>query len=161
MARIRREDAVKGSQRGWRKVSAGGFYLDFERQSSPPSHMKSFLLAVLAATLGCTAVPEREFDIDGPVEQHVWISAKAGQEEAFERTFADVFYPALHSQEGFISASLLREPGTADYIIRLAFQTEEQRAAWVHSDAHETAWPQLAAYAGEPTWEGLSLIHPK
>ena len=53
--------------------------------------MKRFILTMLAASLGCTAVPEREFDIDGPVEQHVQISAKAGQEEAFERTFADVF----------------------------------------------------------------------
>lgn len=123
--------------------------------------MKKFILAMLAATLGCTAIPEREFDIDGPVEQHVWITAKAGQESAFERTFADVFYPALSSQEGFLSASLLREPETPDYIIRLAFQTEEQRTAWVHSDAHNTVWPMLAVYAGEPTWEGFSLLHPK
>jgi heme-degrading monooxygenase HmoA len=116
---------------------------------------------MLAATLCCTAIPEREFEIEGPVEQHVRISAKAGQEEAFEQTFADVFYPALSGQEGFIGGSLLREPGTADYIIRLAFQTEEQRTAWVHSYAHNTAWPKLAVYVGEPTWEGLSLIHPK
>jgi heme-degrading monooxygenase HmoA len=123
--------------------------------------MKKFVLAMLAATLCCSAIPEREFEIEGPVEQHVWITAKAGQEEVFERTFTEVFYPALSSQEGFVSGSLLREPGTADYIIRLAFKTEEQRTAWVHSDTHNTAWPKLAPYAGEPTWEGLSLIHPR
>lgn len=123
--------------------------------------MKKLIIAMLAATLCCSSLPEREFDIDGPVEQHVWISAKAGQEEAFERTFAEVFYPALSSQEGFISGSLLREPGTAGYIIRLAFQTEEQRTAWVHSEAHNTVWPMLAVYAGEPAWEGLSLLYPR
>lgn len=123
--------------------------------------MKKLLILAAAVFLSSFAFAEREFDIDGPVEQHVRISAKAGQEAEFEQTFAGVFYPALSSQKGFLGAALLRKPGTSDYVIRLAFATEELRTAWVHSDAHETAWPKLAVYAGEPVWEGLSLRHPQ
>ena len=67
-------------------------------------------LFLLALTPLCA---EKEFDIEGPMELHIWLTAKTGQEAALEKTFREAFYPAVSSMKGFRSAAMMRKPGTA------------------------------------------------
>ena len=121
-------------------------------------------LATLALLLGGLAGPlaaERAFDIDGPVELHIWMTAKSGHVDALQETFAEVFYPAVSSMPGFRSALLMRKPSTDEFTVRLSFDTEEQRMEWVASDKHQRAWPALEAHSKKTDYDGFAVIHPK
>ena len=48
--------------------------------------MKKLLMVLLVIGI-VPAFAERDFDIDGPMELHIWLTAKPGQEAAFEKTF--------------------------------------------------------------------------
>lgn len=121
------------------------------------------LLLTLALTVLCLspAAGERLFDVDGPMELHIWLTAKPGQEEAMEKTFKEVFYPAVSARAGFRSALMMRKPGTSEYTVRLSFDTEELRVEWVASDAHQKAWPALEAHAAKASYDGFAIIHPR
>ena len=123
--------------------------------------MRFWTPLLLLLALGVPASAEREFDVDGPIELHIWLTTKPDQERAFERTFREVFYPAVSAREGFRSAALMRKPGTSDYTVRLLFNSEEQRMEWVKSDAHQQAWPALAEHCQEPKYDGFAVIHPR
>lgn len=121
-------------------------------------------LTALALLIGCLAAPlpaERAFDIDGPVELHIWMTAKSGQADSLQKTFAEAFYPAVSSMQGFRSALLMRKPGTDDFTVRLSFDTEEQRMEWVASDNHQRAWPALEAHSKKTDYDGFAVIYPK
>ena len=123
--------------------------------------MRTMLLALLA---GCLAVPltaERDFEIDGPVELHIWMTAKSGHADALEKTFSEVFYPAVSSMPGFRSALLMRKPATDEFTVRLSFDTEDQRMEWVASDKHQRAWPALSSHSMKTDYDGFAVIHPK
>ena len=119
------------------------------------------------AILALAALPlapldaERLFDIDGPMELYIWLTAKSGQEDAMEKTFKEVFYPAVSARKGFRSAMMVRKPGTSEYTVRLSFDTEELRMEWVASDAHQEAWPALEAHAAKADYAGFAIIHPE
>lgn len=120
------------------------------------------LAALVLAALPLAPLPaERLFDIDGPVELYIWLTAKPGQEAAMEKTFKEVFYPAVSARKGFRSALMVRKPGTSDYTVRLSFDTEELRVEWVASDAHQEAWPALESHAAKADYAGFAIIHPK
>ena len=104
---------------------------------------------------------EREFDIDGPVELYIWLTAKPGAEAALEKTFRETFYPAVSSRPGFRGAQLVRKPKTADYTVRLSFDTEDQRVAWAKSEIHDRAWPALAAHCAKVDYAGFAVVHPR
>lgn len=125
------------------------------------ANMNKLFLSLLLVVLAIPAPAQRDFDIDGPMELHIWLTAKPGQEAVFENTFRTVFYPAVSSQEGFRSALLMRKPNTSEYTVRLSFDTEDQRVKWVKSDAHQKAWPALSSHCLEPRWDGFAVIHPK
>ena len=95
------------------------------------------------------------------MELHIWLTAKPGQEEAMEKTFREVFYPAVSARKGFRSALMMRKPGTGDYTVRLSFDTEELRADWVASEEHQKAWPALQSLATTAKADGFSVIYPK
>ena len=119
---------------------------------------------VQVALIGCLALPlvaERQFEIDGPMELHIWMTAKPGQADALRKTFAEVFYPAVSSMPGFRDALLMRKPGTEDFTVRLSFESEEQRMEWVASDKHQRAWPALAAHAAKTDYDGFAVVHPR
>ena len=116
------------------------------------------------ALIGCLALPlvaERQFEIDGPVELHIWMTAKSGQSDALQKTFAEEFYPAVSSMPGFRNALLMRKPGTDEFTVRLSFDSEEQRMEWVASDKHQRAWPALAAHAAKTDFDGFAVVHPR
>lgn len=123
--------------------------------------MRLIVIAVLACLLAYPATGERLFDIDGPMELHIWMTAKSGQSEALQKTFAEVFYPAVSSMPGFRSALLMRKPGTDEFTVRLSFDTEEQRMEWVASDKHQHAWPALSSHSKKTDYDGFAVVHPK
>ena len=119
---------------------------------------------VLSLVIGCLTLPltgERLFQIDGPVELHIWMTAKSGQAEALQQTFAKEFYPAVSSMPGFRNALLMRKPGTDEFTVRLSFDTEEQRMDWVASDKHQEAWPALSSHSQKTDYDGFAVVHPK
>ncbi len=118
------------------------------------------MLLILVLCLA-PAFGERVFPIDGPMELHIWLTAKSGEEAALEKTFREVFYPAVSAREGFRDARLMRKPGTLEYTVRLTFDTEDERMAWVASDEHQKAWPVLSGHCSETKYDGFALIHPK
>ena len=119
------------------------------------------LCLALAGLLAAPLAAERLYDIDGPMELHIWLTAKPGQEEAMEKTFREVFYPAVSARAGFRSALMMRKPGTSEYTVRLSFDTEEQRMEWVASPAHQEAWPALQSHSAKADYDGFAIIHPK
>lgn len=132
---------------------------------SQPVRLQSLPRIVLQlALIGGLALPlvaERQFDIDGPMELHIWMTAKPGQSDALQKKFAEVFYPAVSSMPGFRNALLMRKPGTEEFTVRLSFATEEQRMEWVASDKHQRAWPALAAHAAKTDYDGFAVVHPR
>lgn len=123
--------------------------------------MRAIALTCLAACLALPSLAERVFDIDGPMELHIWMTAKSGQAEQLETTFAEVFYPAVSSMPGFRSALLMRKPATSEFTLRLSFDTEEQRMEWVASDQHQRAWPALSAHSQRTRYDGFAVVHPR
>ena len=123
--------------------------------------MRNLLVAAMFLSSFAPAISARDFDIDGPMELHIWLTVKAGQEASFEKTFREVFYPAVSRQKGFRSALLMRKPATRDYTVRLSFDTEDQRVDWVKSDEHQKAWPALNGHCEAPKWDGFAVVHPK
>jgi heme-degrading monooxygenase HmoA len=123
--------------------------------------MRATLLALLVGCLAAPLTAERDFDIDGPVELHIWMTAKNGHADALAKTFTEVFYPAVSSMPGFRSALLMRKPSTGEFTVRLSFDTEDQRMEWVASDKHQRAWPALSSHSQKTDYDGFAVIHPK
>ena len=123
--------------------------------------MRTIFLGLLIACSTLPLAAERLFDIDGPVELHIWMTAKSGHAEELQETFAEVFYPAVSSMPGFRTALLMRKPGTDEFTVRLSFDTEEQRMDWVASDEHQEAWPALSSHSRKTDFDGFAVVHPK
>lgn len=123
--------------------------------------MRPILLVLLACFLLLPAGAERAFDVDGPVELHIWMTAKSGQAVALQEAFAEIFYPAVSSMPGFRSALLMRKPATDEFTVRLSFDTEEQRMEWVASDKHQRAWPALSSHSAKTNYDGFAVVHPR
>lgn len=123
--------------------------------------MRLTVAALLAVLLVAPTAAERLFDIDGPVELHIWMTAKSGHAESLQETFEKLFYPAVSSMPGFRSALLMRKPKTDEFTVRLSFDTEEQRMQWVASDKHQRAWPALSAHSQKTDFDGFAVVHPK
>lgn len=128
---------------------------------SLPSLPQIVLQVALIGSLALPLLAERQFEIDGPVELHIWMTAEPGQSDALRKTFEKVFYPAVSSMPGFRNALLMRKPGTDEFTVRLSFDSEEQRMDWVASDKHQRAWPALAAHAAKTDYDGFAVIHPR
>ena len=109
----------------------------------------------------CLPIAGATFPIDGPMELHIWMTAKSGQEDDLEKTFREVFYPAVSARKGFRDAKMMRKPGTSEYTVRLTFDTEDRRMEWVASDEHQQAWPALSGHCAKTDFDGFALVHPK
>ncbi len=117
-----------------------------------------------AAAAFCLAIilcaQKKDFDVPGPIELHIYLTAKPGQEAAIEKLYREVFYPAVRRQEGFISTQLMRKPNSSEYVLRHQFRTEELRMKWVASPEHQKAWPALTALSAKTSWAGFGVVHP-
>ncbi len=123
--------------------------------------LKIIRFALLSSILLAPAFAQRTYDIEGPMELYIWLTAKPGEEAAMEKTFREVFHPAVSARPGFRSAVMVRKPGASEYTVRLSFMTEKARLDWVASDPHQTAWPALSSHAAKFEAQGFAVIHPK
>lgn len=119
------------------------------------------LVAVMFACSGDSGGPRR-FDGPGPVVLNVDITAASGQGAALEKTFHEVFYPAISSQAGFKFAHLFKKQGgDSGYVLTLAFESEDLRVLWVAKDLHQEAWGKMVEHfsGGEPgSIEALGIV---
>jgi heme-degrading monooxygenase HmoA len=88
----------------------------------------------------------------------------------FEKTYAQIFEPALRRQKGFKEAKLLRlypadyvkqigaAPTEHNYQVSFVFESEESRKQWAKSADHDDAWPKLSALANQAVWRGYDIV---
>lgn len=121
------------------------------------------LVAVLFACSGDSGGPRR-FDGPGPVVLNVDITTASGQGAALEKTFQEVFYPAISSQAGFKFAHLFKKQGgDNNYVLALAFESEDLRLRWVATPLHQEAWGKMVEHfsGGKPgSIEALGIVDP-
>jgi heme-degrading monooxygenase HmoA len=75
---------------------------------------------------------------------HVDLTIEPASWEALEKTYHEVFEPAISSQEGFSAVSLLRPSGDEkDYRLSIAFDRQASQQKWIASELHQQVWPQM------------------
>jgi heme-degrading monooxygenase HmoA len=72
---------------------------------------------------------------------------KPGSQQALEKTYTEIFHPAISRQEGFRDVELLR-PNQEDgeWRLRIAFESHAFQKKWVALDLHQEVWPQMENY---------------
>lgn len=90
--------------------------------------------------------------------------------EAFQKSYTDVYLPALRKQVGYLGSKLLRRfpddvskkigsPDTKfNFEMELIFDTEEHRQLWTKAKEHEPAWVKTAALAKSYQWFGYDVV---
>ncbi|HEY0711954.1 MAG TPA: cupin, partial [Polyangia bacterium] len=88
----------------------------------------------------------------------------------FEKTYAELFEPALRRQTGFQNVKLIRlfsatqvaeisaAPTEYNYQINFVFESEALRRKWATSADHDVAWPALSALADKFLWRGYDIL---
>ena len=88
----------------------------------------------------------------------------------FEKTYADVFQPALRKQPGFVTSKLLRLYPAAriqeiqglasefNYEFNFVFESEKARVRWAVSKDHDVAWPAVSVIARKLGWRGYDVV---
>jgi heme-degrading monooxygenase HmoA len=75
------------------------------------------------------------------------MSVKSGSRHDLEKTFSEIFRPAISRQEGFRDVELLRpNQDGGEYRLRIAFEVHELQKKWVASDLHQQVWPQIEGH---------------
>ncbi len=123
--------------------------------------MRSLALAILILLFAAAApAQKKDYDVPGPIELHIYLTAKPGQDKDIERLYREEFYPAVSRQPGFISSELMRKPNSHDYVLRHTFKSEELRLKWVATPEHQKAWPRLSGMSEKTSWQGFGVVHP-
>ena len=123
--------------------------------------MRSLVGAILLISFTLTLpAQKKDYDVPGPIELHIYLTAKPGQDKELERLYRDEFYPAVSRQPGFISSELMHKPASSDYVLRHTFKSEELRMKWVATPEHQKAWPAMTALTSKVSWQGFGAIHP-
>ena len=75
---------------------------------------------------------------------------KPGSPQALEKTYVEVFRPAISHQEGFRGVELLR-PNRAggEYRLSIAFESHPLQKKWVATDLHQDVWPQMENHCAD------------
>jgi heme-degrading monooxygenase HmoA len=69
---------------------------------------------------------------------------KPAAEAALEKTYTEIFRPAISHQEGFRGVELLRPNHDGDqWRLRIAFESHALQKRWVALDLHQEVWPQM------------------
>jgi heme-degrading monooxygenase HmoA len=69
---------------------------------------------------------------------------KPGAQAALEKTYTEIFHPAISRQEGFRGVELLRPNHQGDeWRLRIAFDSHALQKQWVALDLHQEVWPQM------------------
>jgi heme-degrading monooxygenase HmoA len=90
---------------------------------------------------------------------HVQLRIRPGVETGLEDCFRSDFAPAIRVQPGFQNAQLLRPyRGNGEYVISIAFDSEELRRAWAGSPEHQVAWSKVEALCSAITDAGFDVV---
>jgi len=88
----------------------------------------------------------------------------------FEKTYAQVFEPALKKQKGFQNVKFIRlyppavvseieaTPTEINYQINFVFDTEANRRLWAKTADHDVAWPKLSGLTKQAQWRGYDVL---
>jgi hypothetical protein len=88
----------------------------------------------------------------------------------FEKTYSQVFEPALKKQKGFQNVKLIRfyapaqaaeieaTPTEINYQINFVFASEADRRVWAKSADHDVAWPKLSGLTKKAQWRGYDIL---
>jgi heme-degrading monooxygenase HmoA len=90
----------------------------------------------------------------------IYLSCLDGKEAEFEARFRDTFLPAISVQKGLLHTSMLRSVDVPlSYQIEFAFESEELRQGWVHSQEHQHALPIIKSLCGEASFARFDVVH--
>lgn len=93
------------------------------------------------------------------VALHVDLQLKPGAGPELEKTFRDVFRPAISTQPGFSGVALLHSTPEADlYRLVIEFQSEELRLDWVATDLHQQVWPRMDAHCASYSVKNFAVV---
>jgi len=78
------------------------------------------------------------------------MSVKSGSHPDLEKTYSEIFRPAISHQEGFRGVELLR-PNRAggEYRLSIAFESHPLQKKWVATDLHQDVWPQMENHCAD------------
>lgn len=84
----------------------------------------------------------------------VHMRVKPGARHALEKTYTEIFRPAISRQEGFRGVELLRpnqDPTgeSGEWRLRIAFESQALQKKWVAHDLHQEVWPQMESHFAE------------
>ncbi len=116
------------------------------------THLKAYVLTLVFLVSSSVALggEVRRIDGPGPMELHVHLTAKAGHADQLESAFRKAFYPAISKQAGFRHSDLLRMPDKdGEYVLTIAFESEDLRVRWANTPLHNEVWPKFSAHAVE------------
>jgi heme-degrading monooxygenase HmoA len=72
---------------------------------------------------------------------------KPGAQPALEKTYTEVFRPAISRQEGFRGVELLQPNQAEDqWRLSIAFESHALQKKWVAMDLHQEVWPQMESH---------------
>ena len=89
----------------------------------------------------------------------IYLSCLDGKKAELEARFRDTFLPAISVQKGFLHASMLRSVDTPlSYQLEFAFESEELRQSWVHSEEHQHALPRIKSLCEETSFARFDVV---
>lgn len=75
---------------------------------------------------------------------HVDLQVKPDAEQELQRTYVEIFRPAISRQEGLSAVALLRPADNdTNYRLSILFDTQTCQQKWVATDVHQQVWPQM------------------
>ena len=75
---------------------------------------------------------------------------KPGSQQALEKTYMEIFRPAISKQEGFRAVELLRSnQNGGEYRLSIAFESHPLQQKWVAANLHQEVWPQMENYCAD------------
>jgi len=82
------------------------------------------------------------------------MQVKPGVQQGLEKTYAEIFRPAISRQQGFRSVELLRlnkdsNGDEGEYRLLIAFVEHALQKKWVASDLHQEVWPQIEGFCAK------------
>ena len=92
---------------------------------------------------------------------HVDMKLKPGSQQALEKTYIEIFQPAISQQNGFSSVSLLcpiDDGGAGDYRLSIAFADRASQQKWVATDLHQKVWPQMEGQCANYTVKNYNAV---
>ena len=78
---------------------------------------------------------------------YVDMQLKPGSQQVLEKTYVEVFRPAISRQEGFRGVELLHSNHDGgEYRLSISFESHALQKRWVALDLHQEVWPQMESH---------------